>query len=443
MPRRVFVGVVLCLSSSIVACAGSQAVRRSDTVQQTLWRWVPPATNAVAWVDMESFRRSSLQELVDNDVDAVQALMNEVGTATGTPSTTQTLMPRLLETWRKLDAVLVAVRSRPPVPPMPPPMGAESTLPVPVAESTDDDVVMLFVARWTAADIDALARAAQEQPAPGAVPASQPAVIEPPPPPAVPAPPGAGATPSPMVPPGDMAPQVETSPLAVVPPPSTPPAEPMVRARVAGHDGWTWGTSALVPLGGGVWVLASRALVERTLAQPDRAPTLEHPELQTMVRDLGLFEQTIGWVGREDSVAQAESLIPNTGLNERAPWPKVIEPGDWFGVGMDASSDVRLKFVVAPSSPSGVNAAETRLRAWRERFAASGFSRLLYLHEAFEEAHVQAVHERVELEAVVDGERASLAYARISGTAITVGVVVWAFISAMGSGLSAMGGLGS
>jgi hypothetical protein len=117
----------------------------------------------------------------------------------------------------------------------------------------------------------------------------------------------------------------------------------------------------------------------------------------------------------------------------------VIATGDWFAFGLQLDDGARLRFVVQPSDPTRVQATATRLSGWRDRFVRSGLAGLVYLREAFADAHVTPRSDRVELAAVVEGDRTRLAYARVAGLGMTVAVVVYVFIAAIGSVFGAIG----
>lgn len=429
MAQRLVVGIALgCLLS---ACAGSEAARPRGAAD--LWRWVPPSSNALFWADLDGFRRSSLDDLLDNDIDSMRAVAEEFGGnmpgSAASSAASEVLMNKGLVIWRKLDSVLIAVKTRPTP-------AADSLVP-PAATPPPDESVFVFVARWTEADLDAVAAAARQQAA--ATAASQPASLVGP---ATPPPVSTmdAADPNPDT--GGGGPQTD-QPLGVAPPPlpPPPPAEPFQRSRVGGRPGWSMGTTVLLDVGDGVWLMGERAAVEERLRAPAGAHP-DHPELLRNAQDLGLFEQTVAFVGRQDSVSEAGALIPAS-VSGRAPWPEVIGPGDWFALGVQLEGDAHLRLLVEPTNPSRLQATETRLSAWRERFVQSGIAGLVYLREAFADAHVSSRNERVELAADIDGEDARLAYARVSGLGVAVGVVAYVFIAAMGSALGSLGaGLG-
>jgi hypothetical protein len=412
MLGRAIVGIAVgCVLS---ACAGSQSLRPAGA--SDLWRWVPSSSNALFWADVDGFRRSSLDDLLDNDIESVRALAEEFGGNLPGVGSNDATVNLALGLWRKLDAVLVASKLEPAAPAGTPPP----------AERPDESV-MVFIARWTAADVDALAAATEPAPvAQAAAPA--------PPPTPTPEPPTDAATPD-----GGGMPWAQALGSPSAPPPASPPAEPLKRSRVAGRAGWSWGTAVLVPVGGGVWLMGARAAVESLLQTAPAEPSRAHPELASGARDLGLFEQTVAFVGRQDSVTGAGSLLPATGVAGRTPWPEVIATGDWFAFGMQVDAGARLRLVVQPSDPSRVQATATRMSGWRDRFVRSGLAGLVYLREAFADAHVTSRNDRVDLSAVVDDDRTHLAYSRIAGLGMTAAVVAYVFITAIGSVFGAIG----
>ena len=421
--------VAITLGGVLSACAGSQTPRPATATD--LWRWVPAGANSLFWVDLDGLRRSSLDDLLDNDVDSLKALQHEFGGNLPASGPSDRLMSQGLRVWRKLDAVLVAAKLQPAAPVSTTPPAAAA----PASERADESV-LVFVARWTAADIDALATITQT-PAAAPSPAAQPAAPQPAAPqPDAPQTPAGGAPPDS----GGLSSGAGLGGTGALTAASPPASEPLKRSRVAGRPGWSWGTSVLVPVGAGVWLMGPRPAVEQLLQTTPAGPGRRaHPELARNAQDVGFFEQTVAFVGRHDSVAEAQSLLPDTGVSGRAPWPEVISTGDWFAFGLQLDDEANLRLLIEPTDPSRVQAIETRLSAWRERLVQSGLAGLVYLREALADARVSSRNDRVELTAVIGRDRVRLAYSRVSGLAVVAAAVAVAFIAVLGSVLGSAG----